>query len=103
MDAYYKFCPLMKGSSNIDRSGNTGISIVEGSLDNKNMKASVSWKRPLDVTGDRTLTLIGNTTNKIWLTWGNFLADVDINALTLNAKKGEADSKDFFIPAPPPI
>ena len=67
------------------------------------MKASISWIRPLDVSGDKTLTLAGNSTNKIWLTWGNFLADIDINALTLNAKKGENDGVNFFIPAPPPI
>ena len=103
MDAYYKFCPLIKGDSNIDRSGTNGIVNGQGSLDNTNMKASISWTRPLDVSGDKTLTLIGNTTNKIWLTWGNYLADIDINALTLNAKKVETDGKDFFIPAPLPI
>ena len=49
------------------------------------------------------MTLTSNATNKIWLTWGNFLADIDINALTLSKKNTESDAKDWFIPAPPPI
>ena len=93
----------MKGSSNIDRTGINGIINNQGSLDNANMKASISWIRPLDVSGDKTLTLIGNATNKIWMTWGNFLADVDINALTLSSKKDEAGGVAFLIPAPLPI
>ena len=59
-DTYYKFCPLMKGSSNIDRSGQTGIVNGAGTLDLANKLASIEWTRPFDVSSDRTLTLTAN-------------------------------------------
>ena len=93
----------MKGNSNIDRSGQTGIVNGAGTLDLANKQASIEWTRPFDVSSDKTLTLEANKTTRIWLTWGNFLADIDNNALTLSKKNQQNEFLNLTIQKPPAI
>ena len=81
---YYALCRILAGSPAIDTSGSNQIVNGNGTLDMANMRASVSWTRPLDPSYDGTMTLTPSNTLNIWLTWGNFLADIDENSLSLS-------------------
>ena len=100
---FYRLCPRRKEDPMLDKSGKNGIVTESGSLDLANKTASVSWSRPFDVSSDKTLTLVADQTYKVWLTWGNFRADYDIDASYVSAKRMEKDGIDLVVPAPPEV
>ena len=95
---FYKHCTEDGSgqSSAIDRI-DSGVIIQGGEFNLDARTASVNFIRPFDISSDHTLTLVGGTTYKAWLTWGIFGSDDDRRASLVRGQRNEGDGVSWAI------
>lgn len=77
---YYKFLTLPEGDpKRVDLSNKIGFTVLGGTLDQKSKTASIEFIRPFDVSRDGALTLEGGQKYQLWIQWGIFTGEQDVN------------------------